>query len=142
MVLLRSLTRAVSKVAPSQDRGSLSAFVVCIAMTMVCLVGLAHDGGRVVAAYGEASDAAAAAARMGDQFVVGIREGRPRVDEQVGRRVVSVYLGTKGLAGEVSVRGGTVTVRVTRSVPMVLLSLFGVGQRTITVTRSAELVEG
>lgn len=124
------------------ERGSLSAFVVCIAMAMVCIAGLVYDGGRVVGAYAEASDTAAAAARMGDQFVVGIREGRPRIDEDAGRRAVLAYLGTRGLRGDVRVEDRVVTVRITRSVPMVILSLFGVGPRTVTVNRAAELVAG
>lgn len=125
-----------------EARGSLSAFVVSIAMTMLCLVGLAFDGGRVVASYVETADAAAGAARMGDQFVVGIRVGHPRIDESAGRRAVRVYLAARGLAGETIVSGRTVSVRVSRVVPMVVLSLFGVGQRTVSVTRTAELIGG
>lgn len=138
----RTFARGASGRGASDDRGSLSAFVVCVAMSVVCLAGLAHDGGRVVAIYAESSDVAAAAARMGDQFVVGIREGRPRIDANAGRRAVLTYLHSRGMTGDVEISGRTVTVRVTRSVPMTVLSLFGVGHRAVSVTRSAELVAG
>lgn len=126
----------------SGARGSLSAFVVCTVMTMLCLVGLAFDGGRVVATYVQLSDVAQNAARMGDQFVIGIREGSPRIDEAGGRRAVSRYLGARGVEGRAWVSGRTVTVRVGGDVRLVILSLFGVDHRTISVTRSSELISG
>lgn len=124
------------------QRGSLSAFVVCTTMTMLCLTGLVYDGGRVVAAYVDVSDAAAGAARMGDQFVVGIRDGDPRIDKEAGARAVARYLGSKRLSGDVEVSGRLVTVRVTRRVPMLLLSIVGYSHRDISVVRSSVIVDG
>lgn len=123
-------------------RGSISAFVVCSVMTLVCLAGLAFDGGRVVATYTDVSDVVQNAARMGDQFLVGIREGRPRIDAVAGSRAVREFLLSRGLAGDVFVEGRTVTVTVRRRIPMRILGLFGISHREISVTRRAELVDG
>lgn len=123
-------------------RGSISAFVVCSVMTLVCLAGLVFDGGRVVATYTDVSDAVQNAARMGDQFLVGVREGRPRVDAASGGRAVREFLSSRGLNGDVSVEGRMVTVTVRRRIPMRILVLFGISHREISVTRRAELVDG
>lgn len=123
-------------------RGSISAFVVCIVMGMLSLAGLAFDGGRVVSTYMEIADAAQNAARMGDQFLVGIRDGKPRVDESVGSNAVKNFLGSKGLSGQIQVHGRMITVTVRHRVPMRILSIFGIMFREITVSRTAELVEG
>lgn len=127
---------------PRPNRGSISAFVVCSVLGLVSLAGLAFDGGRVVSAYVDISDAAQNAARMGDQFLVGIRDGRPRVDVTVGTGAVRSFLASRRLTGEVSVRGRAITVTVSQRVPMRILSLFGVTSRVITVSRTSELVEG
>lgn len=111
-------------------------------MTLVCLAGLAFDGGRVVATYTDVSDVVQNAARMGDQFLVGIREGRPRIDAVAGSRAVREFLLSRGLAGDVFVEGRTVTVTVRRRIPMRILGLFGISHREISVTRRAELVDG
>lgn len=106
------------------------------------LTGLVFDGGRVVAEYMELSDAAQNAARLGAQQVVGIREGNPRVDTAAGTSAMSSYLSVRGLRGTYSVTDGLVTVRVQTRVSMRILGLFGVSERTVSASRTAEVVGG
>ena len=49
-------------VLSNSERGSISGFVVVLSMTFVACAGLAFDGGRMIAARAEATDAAENAA--------------------------------------------------------------------------------
>ena len=62
------------------ERGSISGFVVVLSMTFVACAGLAFDGGRMIAARVEATDAAENAARAGAQHVTSLRSGNPSID--------------------------------------------------------------
>jgi len=124
------------------SRGSVSAFVVCLFLGMVALVGLAYDGGRVSSRYGELSDLAANAARIGAQQVNGIRAGEPRIDPEGARAAAARFLARRNLPSRIVVQGDRITVSVRTIVPMRILSLLGVTERSISVTRSAELVAG
>ena len=124
------------------SRGSVSAFVVCLFLGMVALVGLAYDGGRVSSRYGELSDLAANAARIGAQQVTGIRAGEPRIDPEGARAAAARFLARRNLPSRIVVQGDRITVSVRTVVPMRILSLLGVTERSISVTRSAELVAG
>jgi len=124
------------------SRGSVSAFVVCLFLGMVALVGLAYDGGRVSSRYGELSDLAANAARIGAQQVTGIRAGEPRIDPEGARAAAARFLARRNLPSRIVVQGDRITVSVRTVVPMRILSLLGVTKRSISVTRSAELVAG
>ncbi len=123
-------------------RGSVSAFVVCLFLGMVALVGLAYDGGRVSSRYGELSDLAANAARIGAQQVTGIRAGAPRIDPEGARAAAARFLARRNLPSRIVVQGDRITVSVRTVVPMRILSLIGVTERSVSVTRSAELVAG
>jgi hypothetical protein len=57
------------------------------------------------------------------------------------RRAAEEYLSTHDVAGQVTVGLRTVTVTVTLTQQTTLLRLAGIGSRTVTATRSAELVE-
>ena len=123
-------------------RGSLSAMVVCLVHGMFMLGALAIDGGRLVIEYQKASDAAAVSARMGAQHITGIMEGSPVVDVVPADRAATVSLASLGYSG--SARAGRTWVEVIamRKVPLPLLSLIGIGSRTISVTRTADAVLG
>ena len=106
------------------------------------LTGLVFDGGRVVAEYMELSDAAQNAARLGGQRIIGIRDGNPRVDTAASASVMNDYLSARGLRGIFSVTDGVVSVRVQTRVSMRILGLFGVSDRTVSASRTAEVVSG
>ena len=125
-----------------RNRGSLSALVVCLVMATMSLAGLAYDGGRVVSRYMEISDAAQNAARLGGQQIVGIREGNPRIDEDLATSAMRAYLVARGLAGKFDVQGTKATVEVVQKVPMQILGIVGIGERTIRVIRTVDVVDG
>ena len=125
-----------------KNKGSLSAMVVCLVMATMSLAGLAYDGGRVVSRYMEISDAAQNAARLGGQQIVGIREGNPRIDEDLATSAMRAYLVTHGLTGIFDIQGTRTTVTVSTKISMRILGIIGVGERTIRVNRTVDVVDG
>ncbi len=126
----------------NKEQGSISAFVVCSLLGITSLAGLVFDGGRVVDAYADMSDAAENAARIGCQQIAGIRSGSIYVDNTDASRRITNYLRAENLEGEIEVQDGGVRVTVRKAIPMKLLSLIGIRGRTVTVTRAAHVVSG
>ena len=124
----------------TDDCGSITAFVVMLAMTFVACAGLAVDGGRLVAAKVQLADQAENTARAGTQEITGLRTGDPKVD--VGKAISTAqdFMTLHQIQGQVSATESEVTVTTTRVVPMSLLKLFGVGSRLISAQRSARPV--
>ena len=125
-----------------KNQGSLSAMMACLVMATMSLAGLAYDGGRVVSMYMEMSDTAQNAARLGGQQLVGIRSGHPRIDEDLATSAMRVYLKARGLTGKFDVQGTKATVEVFQKVPMRILGIIGIGDRTIRVKRTVDVVDG
>lgn len=128
--------------ASVQKRGSLSALVVCLAMSGFACVGLVFDGGRTVSRYASLADHAQNVARLGGQSVVGIRSGRPRIDHTASRLAMRKYLQQHNLSGDVDVRDGHIIVTLSERIPMSMLGLLGITHKIVRVSRSAELVSG
>lgn len=124
------------------SNGSISAFVVCITMSLLVLTGLVVDGGRVIARYAELSDVAENASRIGSQQIVGIRTGDPQLNEVGARQRISEFLSSKGLSGNVTARDGGTFVEIRTTMPMRMLSIIGIHDRRIVVTRSSFVVSG
>lgn len=122
--------------------GSASAFVVCLMSGLVAMVGLVNDAGTVLLRYCEVADGAQNAARVAAQQITGIRAGYPRIDTDRARRVGLEQLRRQGLAGEVQVASGLVTVTVTARPRFVFLGMFGLERPVVSVERSARLLEG
>ena len=125
-----------------KNQGSLSAVMVCLVMATMALTGLAYDGGRVVSTYMEMSDTAQNAARLGGQQLVGIRGGNPHIDEDLATSAMRAYLVAHGLAGNFDIQGTRATVVVSTKIPMRILGIIGVGERTIRVNRTVDVVDG
>ena len=125
-----------------KNQGSLSAMMVCLVMATMSLAGLAYDGGRVVSMYMEMSDTAQNAARLGGQQLVGIRSGHPRIDEDLATSAMRAYLVARGLTGKFDVQGAKATVEVSQKVQMRMLGIIGIGDRTIRVIRTVDVVDG
>ena len=125
-----------------KSQGSISAFIVCLTMSLLLLVGFVYDGGRITSRYAEISDMAENAARIGAQQVVGIRAGKPHIDEEAARRRITTYLQENGVQGRLLIRDGGAVVVISSSVPMHFLSLIGVRERQLRVTRIAQVVKG
>ena len=122
--------------------GSLSAVVICIAFACMSLAGLAFDGGRVVSSYMTMSDAAQNAARLGGQQLVGIREGDPHIDKDSAVTVMHTYLAARVLTGNFDIQGTRATVEISQKIPMRILGIIGIGDRTIRVKRTSDVVDG
>ena len=134
--------RGSSRDLGTPERGSVTAFVVIIAMTFIACAGLALDGGRLVAAKVELGDDAENAAREGAQELTSFRSGNPTIDKPRASDAITRYLAEHNVAGELSINDNEVTVRVTRLVRMTLLSLFGVTAKIVTAQRTATPVDG
>lgn len=125
-----------------RDRGTLSAFVVCLASTFLVVAGLAVDSGRTVATRIEAADHAENAARVGVQQVIGLRSGERIIDPVSARQAVFGYLARFDVSGDVHVEERSVTVTVRIIEKMTLLRLVGIGSRAVSATRRAGLTDG
>ena len=124
------------------DEGSITALVVVLAMTFIACAGFAVDGGRLVAAKIELGDQAENAARAGAQEIASLRSGLLEIDESQAVIAAEEFLASHGLNGDVYVQDNSVTVSIRRVIPMTLLSLFGVKEKTLSARRSATPVDG
>ena len=122
----------------NSERGSISGFVVVLSMTFVACAGLAFDGGRMIAARAEATDAAENAARAGAQYVTSLRSGNPSIDRSSAVVSANRFLKAIGVSGSATADEKSVTVTTNIKVPMVLLGVFGVRDKSISVVRSAQ----
>ena len=125
-------------VVSNSERGSISGFVVVLSMTFVACAGLAFDGGRMIAARAEATDAAENAARAGAQHVTSLRSGNPSIDRPSAVVSANRFLEAIGVSGSATADEKSVTVTTNIKVPMVLLGVFGVRDKSISVVRSAQ----
>ena len=122
------------------ERGSVSAMVVCLVGALVTLGLFMFESGRFIDGYLRISDVTENAARMGAQSIVGIRAGSPRVDQRAASEAGRDYLASEGVSGTMTAKGNEIIVRVTfRWAPSVLSFL---GNRNIPITRSAHVVDG
>lgn len=124
------------------EEGSITALVVVLAMTFVACAGLAIDGGRLVAAKIELGDQAENAARAGAQEIDSLRSGSLEIDESRAVIAAEEFLVSHGLNGDVYVQDNSVTVSVRQVIPMTLLSLFGVKEKTLSAQRRATPADG
>lgn len=111
-------------------------------MCLLVLTGLVVDGGTVIARYAELSDIAENASRIGSQQIVGIRAGDPQLNEVGARQRINEFLTSKHLTGRVTTRSGGTIVEIRTSVPMRMLSIIGIRERHIVVTRTSFVVSG
>jgi Flp pilus assembly protein TadG len=128
----------------SREAGSLSVFVLILAVALFALVGLVVDAGRAIAAKGAAMDEAEQAARTGaDQVSVdALRQGRVEIEPSAAVQAAQAYLNAVGQSGTASVSGSTVTVRIDESEPTVILSIVGIDRISISAVASATNVHG
>jgi hypothetical protein len=124
----------------TDDRGSITGFVVVMTVAIVMCAGLVFDGGRVVSARIEAADVAENAARAGIQQTTGLRGDHLKLDPIAAHSEAMNYLASHGLSGSVSVSDTSVSVTVTTTTSMTMLAAIGVPPKTITVTRTAMAV--
>lgn len=122
------------------DRGSVTAFVVAIMASLMALVGLVYDGGRLVAAQLRVADQAASAARAGAQELTGLRAGEMAIDVPAALRRARHHLHTDGVTGTVEATPNAVMVTARAGVTFQLLALVGVASREVSASRTAVVV--
>ena len=126
----------------TSEKGSISGVVVCLAMSLVAVIGLTVEGGVAVRTYGELASMSASAARIGGQEISGIQSGHIHIDERRAAHAMTQFLRAHGEIGEFEIQGVNVSVTVRRIVKTQFLKFFGVSSRTVIVTRSVTVVKG
>ncbi len=127
------------------EHGAAVVFVVGLTTALLLLAGLVYDGGQILAARREAYAIADNAARAGAQAVDldALRAGRPLYLEPASAKAAaSNYLERLGWEGTVTVTGDTVQVRVSHTVPLLVLRMIGIQARTVAGIGQARIVRG
>ena len=122
------------------ERGSVSAMVVCLISALVTLGLFMFESGRFIDGYLHTSDVTENTARMAAQSIVGIRAGSPRVDQRAASESGRDHLASEGFSGTVTAKGNEITVRVVFHWAPRVLSFMG--SRSIPITRYARVVDG
>ena len=123
------------------DRGSITGFVVSMTIGLIACAGLVFDGGRLLGARLEAADHAENAARAGAQHVRAVRDGEWHLDPSEARRGALAYLAGAGVQGSIAIVGDEISVTAAVGRDMTLLSIVGVGHKSVTATRTARPVD-
>lgn len=127
-----------------RDRGSLSLFAVVVTVALIVVIGLVVDGGGKVQAQQRAQEAARQAARAGGQAIqasTAIRGQGATTDSGAARSAAESYLTSAGVAGTVSIQGGTtIIVNSTESYTPIFLSIIGVGPQSVHGHSEARIV--
>ncbi|MGI8684929.1 MAG: pilus assembly protein TadG-related protein [Acidimicrobiales bacterium] len=127
------------------EAGQVTAIWAVLALSLFLLGGLVHDGGQILTARREADNLARQAARAGAQVLDenSLRAGAAALDPVGAETSVRAYLDRRHLvpiAVEVTASDVTVTVAMTQPTP--LLSLVGIGSRTVSATATARSARG
>lgn len=124
------------------DEGAVTVFAVTAAAILVMFVGVAVDLSGAVHTMQRAQDVARQAARSAAEAAhapSAIRGDAASVDPARAVQAGQTYLAAAGVSGSVSVTGDAVTVQTTASYTPVILSLVGIGTRTVTGSSTARL---
>jgi len=113
-------------------------------LALIVMAGLVFDGGGILAAHREADAEAEGAARAAAEQISGhaLHTGALAIDLSAAQSAAEAYLAPYRHTGTVTVAGDTVTVTVTFTVPMQVLSVAGIGSKTVSGTGTASALEG
>ena len=124
----------------TSDRGSITLFVVVVAVAILTAVGLVVDGGGALTAQQHAQSAAREAARSGGQQLQAgpaVRGISATLDTNEAVQAAQTYLTADKVTGTVTTRGGdTIVVDTTTTYTPVFLAMIGID--TVTVTGHSE----
>lgn len=123
---------------------ALTGWLLITAVAGLILMGLAIDGGYVLAAKRDAARTAEQAARVAsDQLSTdSLRTGGSEVNVAAATQAAQQYLAGVGSAGTVSVNADEVTVIVTKNQQTAVLSVIGWNSIRVSGTATAESIEG
>lgn len=129
--------------AATGDTGSVTLFMVVIAVALLACVGLVVDGTGRVRALQSADSAAQEAARAAGQAIApaNLVEGPTlQVDTAAAARAARSYLSTAGVRGTVVVTGQTIRVSTVATYDPVFLTMLG--PMTLDGSATAQLTRG
>ncbi len=123
------------------DRGSVTVYVVAMAMALLVVTGLAVDGSQAAQAVSRANAIAGQAARAGGQAIEpsSAVQGQDVVDPAAAVAAAQSYLDAAGVDGQVQIVGNQVVVDVTISTQTTFLSLIGINTFTLDGHATADL---
>jgi hypothetical protein len=126
------------------ERGIVSLVVIVMGLALLLTVGLAYDGGRMLAAKVEAANEAAEAARAGAQAISVSDRDSPiaNLDPAAAGDAAQAYLAATGHQGTVYVSGDQITVTVTFDEPLAILAVAGINQARVTEAATATATAG
>lgn len=126
-----------------RDEGSISAYVVFLALALVVVCGLVFDAGGALGDRQRAADIAEQAARAGADQLLPSPSGRtPLIDTVGARSTAQAFLRREGVAGTVTATSTEVTVTVTISHRTTLLQAAGIGTLAIKGSATARPLPG
>jgi hypothetical protein len=134
--------------AHERERGIATTFVLIVFVTLTMCGGLALDGARMMGARRNAQLVASGAARTGSQWLdeTSLNRGEMGLDETAAKVAVAEVLAQQGFDSAHSsveyLGNGTLRVKVTKDVPMVLLWVMGIPTKTVSASAQSQLVQG
>lgn len=127
------------------EAGQVTAIWAVLALALFVLGGLVHDGGEILTARREADNLARQAARAGAQALDenSVRAGAAVLDPPSAEAAARAYLDRRHLVpAGVVVTDNDITVTVALTQPTPLLSLVGIGSRTVMARATARSARG
>jgi Flp pilus assembly protein TadG len=126
------------------ERGSVTAFVVVLATAFIVAAGLVIDGGLALAGKTTALDEAQQAARTAATALAQgpLRDGQIALNPTVALSDAQAYITATGDTGSVTLDGTVIHAHVVHRQPTRILSLFGVGQITVSGDATARVESG
>lgn len=129
---------------PQAERGSVTAFVVVIALAFVVAAGLVIDGGLALAgkttALNEAQQAARTAATALAQGP--LRDGQIIINPGPALADAQAYIAATGDSGTVTLDGTLIQAHISHRQPTKILGLFGVAVITVSADATARIEQG
>jgi Flp pilus assembly protein TadG len=136
------------RAACADDEGAISLYIAIMAVAFIAMLGLVVDGGGALSTRERAADLATQAARAGaNSFTATSLRGaagglaEANTATSAAERVV-IDAGLNASAAQVTVRGTTVTVKVTVPKRTVILSAVGLDDISQSATGTATAVYG
>jgi hypothetical protein len=123
------------------DRGSATVWMVFATVIVLAVAGLVYDGGGLIATKRQTIDNAEQAARAGAQAIdtaTLMATGTVQLDPPAAIARTEAFLAADGWTGTVTADTTSVTVTITRRVPLAFLATFGLADRTVTGDATAQ----
>lgn len=144
--LPRRLINVAHRLPPARqaERGSVTAFVVVIALAFIVAAGLVIDGGLALAGKTTALDEAQQAARTAaTAFAQGpLRDGQIVINPGPALADAQAYIAATGDSGTVTLDGTLIHTHISHRQPTKILGLFGVGVITVSADATARIEQG